>query len=128
MAKQTIDFAKLIQEDREQRQQQQWQGTFLEYLELVKKDPDGQPAHRRHHDMIIEARVSELNPENDPWQRIYGDERSVYNFFKEEFFDGAHARQDRALFPFGGDGARGMPPGSTLVGPVGSGKSSWSIA
>ena len=29
MAKQTIDVAKLIQEDREQRQQQQWQGTFL---------------------------------------------------------------------------------------------------
>ena len=28
MAKQTIDFAKLIQEDREQRQQQQWQGRF----------------------------------------------------------------------------------------------------
>ena len=50
MAKQTIDFAKLIQEDREQRQQQQWQGTFLEYLELVKADPGlAKSAHRRHH-------------------------------------------------------------------------------
>jgi serine protein kinase len=76
MAKQTIDFAKLIQEDRDQRQQQQWQGTFLEYLELVKADPGlAKSAHRRLHDMIIDAGVSELNPENDPQvQRIYGDE------------------------------------------------------
>jgi predicted Ser/Thr protein kinase len=76
MAKQTSDFAKLIQEDREQRQQQQWQGTFLEYLELVKADPSlAKSSHRRIHDMIVDAGVSELNPENDPQiQRLYGDE------------------------------------------------------
>jgi serine protein kinase len=128
MAKQTSDFAKLIQEDREQRQQQQWQGTFLEYLELVKADPSlAKSSHRRIHDMIVDAGVSELNPENDPQiQRIYGDEPiKVYGFFKEEFF-GMERTLDKIVRYFhsaamGGEECRQV---LYLMGPVGSGKSS----
>ncbi|MGH6898126.1 MAG: serine protein kinase [Geminicoccaceae bacterium] len=128
MAKQTIDFAKLIQEDREQRQQQLWQGTFLEYLELVKADPGlAKSAHRRLHDMITDAGVSELNPENDPRiERIYGDEPiKVYGFFKEEFF-GMERTLDKIVRYFhsaamGGEECRQV---LYLMGPVGSGKSS----
>jgi serine protein kinase len=128
MAKQTSDFAKLIQEDREQRQQQQWQGTFLEYLELVKADPGlAKSSHRRIHDMIVDAGVSELNPENDPRiQRIYGDEPiKVYGFFKEEFF-GMERTLDKIVRYFhsaamGGEECRQV---LYLMGPVGSGKSS----
>jgi serine protein kinase len=128
MAKQTIDFAKLIQEDREQRQQRQWQGTFLEYLELVKADPGlAKSAHRRLHDMIIDAGVSELNPENDPrLERVYGDEPiKVYGFFKEEFF-GMERTLDKIVRYFhsaamGGEECRQV---LYLMGPVGSGKSS----
>jgi serine protein kinase len=128
MAKQTIDFAKLIQEDREQRQQRQWQGTFLEYLELVKADPGlAKSAHRRLHDMIINSGVSELNPENDPQLgRIYGDEPiKVYGFFKEEFF-GMERTLDKIVRYFhsaamGGEECRQV---LYLMGPVGSGKSS----
>ncbi|MCE3250150.1 MAG: PrkA serine kinase, partial [Geminicoccaceae bacterium] len=89
MAKQTIDFAKLIQEDRETRQQQHWQGTFLEYLEQVKADAAlANLAHRRLYDMMQLAGVTEINPENEPrTQRLFGDEPiKVYNFFKDEFF------------------------------------------
>jgi serine protein kinase len=128
MAKQTIDFAKLIQEDREQRQQRQWQGTFLEYLELVKADPGlAKSAHRRLHDMIIDATVAELNPENDPRvERIYGDEPiKVYGFFKDEFF-GMERTLDKIVRYFhsaamGGEECRQV---LYLMGPVGSGKSS----
>ncbi len=128
MAKQTSDFAKLIQEDREQRQQQQWQGTFLEYLELVKADPGlAKSSHRRIHDMMVDAGVSELNPENDPQiQRIYGDEPiKVYGFFKEEFF-GMERTLDKIVRYFhsaamGGEECRQV---LYLMGPVGSGKSS----
>jgi serine protein kinase len=128
MAKQTSDFAKLIQEDREQRQQRQWQGTFLEYLELVKADPGlAKSSHRRLHDMIVDAGVSELNPENDPRiQRIYGDEPiKVYGFFKEEFF-GMERTLDKIVRYFhsaamGGEECRQV---LYLMGPVGSGKSS----
>ena len=35
MAKKTIDFAKLIQEDREQRQPEHWQGTFLDNFDYL---------------------------------------------------------------------------------------------
>jgi serine protein kinase len=128
MAQQTIDFAKLIQEDREQRQQRQWQGTLLEYLELVKADPGlAKSAHRRLHDMIADAGVSELNPENDPRiQRIYGDEPiKVYDFFKDEFF-GMERTLDKIVRYFhsaamGGEECRQV---LFLLGPVGSGKSS----
>ncbi|MGH6918316.1 MAG: serine protein kinase, partial [Geminicoccaceae bacterium] len=128
MAKQTTDFAKLIQEDREQRQQQKWHGTFLEYLELVKADPGlAKSAHRRLHDTIIAAGVSELNPENDPRvERIYGDEPiKVYGFFKEEFF-GMERTLDKIVRYFhsaamGGEECRQV---LYLMGPVGSGKSS----
>jgi serine protein kinase len=128
MAKQTTDFAKLIQEDREQRQQQQWHGTFLEYLELVKADPGlAKSAHRRLHDTIIGAGVSELNPENDARiERIYGDEPiKVYGFFKEEFF-GMERTLDKIVRYFhsaamGGEECRQV---LYLMGPVGSGKSS----
>jgi serine protein kinase len=128
MAKQTIDFAKLIQEDREQRQQQQWRGTFLEYLEQVKADPGlAKSSHRRIHDMIVDAGVSELNPENDPQiQRIYGDEPiKVYGFFKDEFF-GMERTLDKIVRYFhsaamGGEECRQV---LYLMGPVGSGKSS----
>jgi serine protein kinase len=128
MAKQTIDFAKLIQEDREQRQQQQWRGTFLEYLEQVKADPGlAKSSHRRIHDMIVDAGVSELNPENDAQtQRIYGDEPiKVYGFFKDEFF-GMERTLDKIVRYFhsaamGGEECRQV---LYLMGPVGSGKSS----
>ena len=128
MPKQTSDFAKLIQEDREQRQQKQWQGTFLEYLELVKADPGlAKSSHRRIHDMMVDAGVSELNPENDPQiQRIYGDEPiKVYGFFKEEFF-GMERTLDKIVRYFhsaamGGEECRQV---LYLMGPVGSGKSS----
>ena len=121
MAKQTIDFAKLIQEDREQRQQQHWQGTFLEYLELVKADPGlAKSAHRRLYDMIIEAGVSELNPENDPRvQRLYRGraDQGLQLLQGRVLRDRADARQDRALLPLGGDGGRGEPPGALPDGP-----------
>ena len=128
MAKQTIDFAKLIQEDRETRQQQHWQGTFLEYLEQVKADAAlANLAHRRLYDMIELAGVTEINPENEPrTQRLFGDEPiKVYNFFKDEFF-GMERTLAKIVRYFhsaamGGEESRQV---LYLMGPVGSGKSS----
>ncbi len=128
MAKQTIDFAKVIQEDRDQRQQEHWRGTFLEYLENVKADPSlGNLAHRRLYDMLIDAGITEINPENDPrTQRLFGDEPiKVHNFFKDEFF-GMERTLDKIVRYYhsaamGGEECRQV---LYLMGPVGSGKSS----
>ena len=77
--------------------------------------------------MMVDAGVSELNPENDPQiQRIYGDEPiKVYGFFKEEFF-GMERTLDKIVRYFhsaamGGEECRQV---LYLMGPVGSGKSS----
>ena len=128
MAKQTIDFAKMIREDRDQRQQQHWQGTFIEYLEKVKEDPSlANLSHRRLHDMITAPGVTEVNPENEPHtQRLFGDELvKVYGFFKDEFF-GMERTLDKIARYFhsaamGGEESRQV---LYLMGPVGSGKSS----
>ena len=128
MAKQTIDFAEVIQKDREQRQQEQWQGTFLEYLEKVKADSSlASSSHRRMYDMLVAPGITEINPENDPkTQRLFGDEPiKVHNFFKEEFF-GMERTLHKIVRYFhsaamGGEESRQV---LYLMGPVGSGKSS----
>jgi serine protein kinase len=62
-----IDFAALIENDRIERQRQEWQGTFLEYLELVKAQPSlADLAHRRMYNMMIDQGVAELDLEADP--------------------------------------------------------------
>ena len=128
MAKQTIDFAKVIQKDREERQQERWEGTFLEYLEKVKADPSlADSAHRRMYDMLTEPGITEINPEHDPHtQRLFGDEPiKVHNFFRDEFF-GMERTLNKIVRYFhsaamGGEESRQV---LYLMGPVGSGKSS----
>jgi serine protein kinase len=128
MAKQTIDFAKVIQKDREERQQERWEGTFLEYLDKVKADPSlAGSSHRRMYSMLIDPGITEINPENDPrTQRLFGDEPiKVHNFFKDEFF-GMERTLNKIVRYFhsaamGGEESRQV---LYLMGPVGSGKSS----
>jgi serine protein kinase len=123
-----IDFAALIENDRIERQRQEWQGTFLEYLELVKEKPHlADLAHRRMYHMVTERGVTELDLEADPRaKRVFGDEPvKVYNFFKDEFF-GMERTLEKIVRYFhsaamGGEEARQV---LYFMGPVGSGKSS----
>jgi len=53
-----VDFLRRLEEHRALEQQLAWEGTFLDYLELVKKDPRiCRLAHARIYDMIREAGV-----------------------------------------------------------------------
>ena len=53
-----MDFFRRLEEHRALEQQLAWEGTFLDYLELVKKDPRiCRLAHARIYDMIREAGV-----------------------------------------------------------------------
>ncbi len=123
-----LDFAALIERDRSEQQQQQWRGTFLEYLEIVKADPKvADLAHKRLYEMIVARGVSELDVESDPQaKRLFGDRRiRVYHFFKDEFF-GMERTLEKIVRYFhsaamGGEESRQV---LYLMGPVGSGKSS----
>lgn len=123
-----IDFAALIEQDRQERQKRQWEGTFLEYLELVKERPQlADLAHKRMYEMLVGPGVSDLDTEADPRaKRLFGDQKvKVHNFFKDEFF-GMERTLDKIVRYFhsaamGGEEARQV---LYLMGPVGSGKSS----
>src|SRR3982751_4387693 len=123
-----IDFAALIEQDRSERQKLEWQGTFLQYLDLVKQRPQlADLSHRRMYDMMAGPGVTELDLEADPRaKRVFGDETvKVYNFFADEFF-GMERTLEKIVRYFhsaamGGEEARQV---LYLMGPVGSGKSS----
>ena len=123
-----IDFAAIIEQDRSERQKLEWQGTFLQYLDLVKQRPGlADLSHKRMHDMLVAPGVTEIDLEADPRaKRVFGDEGAkVHNFFKDEFF-GMERTLEKIVRYFhsaamGGEEARQV---LYLMGPVGSGKSS----
>jgi serine protein kinase len=128
MGNERIDFAKIIEKDRAERQQEQWRGTLLDYLELVKERPElAYSSHRRIHEMIVQPGVSEVDVETDPrTKRLFGDEPiRIYNFFKDEFFGMERTLEKIARYfhaaAMGGEESRQV---LYLMGPVGSGKSS----
>jgi Fe-S-cluster-containing hydrogenase component 2 len=61
------DLKRIIQEDRDTRTKSQWKGNALEYLELVRANPDlAKLSHKRMFDMIASQGISELNIDESP--------------------------------------------------------------
>jgi serine protein kinase len=128
MAEANPTFDELIKRDRAQRENKEWRGTFIEYLEKVKKDPHVPIlAHSRMYNAIMREGVSDINETDDPRvKRLFGDEPiKVYNFFKDEFFGIerviAHIARYFHSASLHGEESRQV---LYLMGPVGAGKSS----
>lgn len=122
------DFQTLIQKDRDKRKKTMWRGTMLEYLELVRANPDiAKLSHKRIYDMIISAGVEEINLDEDPkLRRLYNKDRvTEYKFFSEDFY-GMPETIRKLVRYFHSASLRGEESRQVLflVGPVGSGKSS----
>ena len=82
-------FQRMIREDRSSRDSKSWRGKFIEYLELVKKDPGlAKLAHARMYDIILSAGTEDIHESGDPHvKRLFKDESvKVYRFFADEFF------------------------------------------
>lgn len=123
-----MDFKDIIENDRESRKKEEFEGTFLEYLQLVKNNPDiVKLSHKRMYDIIINKGYEVLKPEDNPRiKKLYGNEPiKRYNFFKNEFFG-----IDRVIMKlvnyFHSAAMKGEESRQVLylVGPVGAGKSS----
>lgn len=71
-----MNFRELINNDREQQKKNKFEGILLDYLEIVKENPDvAKLAHKRMYDMIIEKGFEVLKPEeNQRVRKIYGNE------------------------------------------------------
>lgn len=124
----TKDFEKLIREDRETRTKQMWKGTALEYLEIIRQNPEtAKLAHKRIYDGIVGAGVHEVNLDENPrLKRLYkGETVKIYDFFADQFY-GMEKTLNQIVRYFHSASLRGEESRQVLylVGPVGSGKSS----
>jgi len=121
-------FEKLIQSDRATREKHVWRGTFLDYLERLKSNPElTKLAHARLHEVISRPGVRDMNDDTDSRvKRLFKDEPvKIYNFFADEFFGIEKVVAQIARY-FHSAALKGEESRQVLylMGPVGSGKSS----
>ncbi len=123
-----MDFKEFIKSDREKHNKQKFKGTFIDYLEIVKDNPDvAKLSHKRIYHLIMDKGFEILRPEeNAKIKKIYGNEKiKKYNFFKEDFY-GIDTVVMKLMNYFHSASMKGEEARQVLylVGPVGAGKSS----
>ena len=81
------DFLSIIEKQRNKKKKPKFKGSFLEYLELVQKDPSVvQHAHKRLYNSITEQGVTEMDDANPRKRKIFNDDRvKTYDYFQKEF-------------------------------------------
>ena len=129
MSKKKTDksFLDIIQEQRvESKKRKKFQGTFLEYLELVKQDPNiTKLAHKRLCDAIELYGVEVLSGDDSRKNKIFdGDNIKTYDYVKDEFFGMERVIANIMRF-LNSASLRGEESRQVLLlmGPVGAGKS-----
>ena len=119
------DFLSIIKKQREKVKPEKFNGTFLEYLDLVSDDPTvAKHSHARLYDAIIDHGVSEMEDSDRKRKLFNNDHVRVYEYFEEEFFgmEGVITRIMNFLrsASLKGEESRQV---LLLMGPVGAGKS-----
>ncbi|WP_170006552.1 PrkA family serine protein kinase [Bacillus fonticola] len=109
-----MDILKRIEEHREEEEKVKWEGTFSEYLDIVKENPwVAQSAHSRVYNMIKDAGIEEV------------DGQRQYSFFSGEMF-GLEEALERLVEEYFHPAARRLDVRKRillLMGPVSGGKS-----
>ncbi len=117
-----IDFQKIIEESRKEDQEIQWEGTCLQYMELIKEDQSiAQLAPGRLYKMVMDKGTE---PVKDSVKLPDYEDMVMYHFFQEELYGLEESLHD--IMRFFKAGARRTETGKRiliLVGPVSSGKS-----
>ncbi|SEP60658.1 putative serine protein kinase, PrkA [Virgibacillus subterraneus] len=109
-----MDILNKVKSHREEEKRLNWEGTFAEYLEIVKQRPEvAQTAHSRVYNMIISSGLSER------------DGKRMYDFFGEEIF-GLEDSIERLVEEYFHPAAKRLDVRKRillLMGPVSGGKS-----
>ncbi|MDP7980457.1 PrkA family serine protein kinase [Bacillus multifaciens] len=109
-----MDILKKIEQHREAEERLKWEGTFAEYLELLKERPwVAQTAHSRIYNMVKDAGIEEV------------DGRRKYNFFSNQLF-GLEEALERLVEEYFHPSAKRLDVRKRillLMGPVSGGKS-----
>ena len=123
-----MNFQTIFDKDRATRNKEEFEGTLVEYLEILKEKPDlAKLSHKRMYKAIMEKGYEVIKPEDDARVRkIHGNQIiRRYNFFKNNFF-GIDKTIMKIMNYFSSAAMKGEEARQVLylVGPVGSGKSS----
>ena len=119
-------FLDLINNQRQEKKEEKFKGTFLEYLSLIQKNPDiAKPSHKRLYDAIKKFGVEPLNDEDPRKNKIFSDDNiKIYDYFKSQFFGNERVIEKLMHFlesaSLRGEESRQV---LLLMGPVGAGKS-----
>lgn len=109
-----MDILNKVKQYREEEQQLKWEGTFGEYLDIIKQRPEvAQTAHSRIYNMIKSAGITER------------DSKRMYEFFGEEIF-GLEEAIERLVEEYFHPAAKRLDVRKRillLMGPVSGGKS-----
>nr|WP_106784917.1 PrkA family serine protein kinase [Lysinibacillus timonensis] len=109
-----MDILNKVRKYRDEENRLKWEGTFAEYLELVKERPEiAQTAHSRVYSMISSSGVEEKNGQK------------FYNFFNREIY-GLESALERLVEEYFHPAARRLDVRKRillLMGPVSGGKS-----
>ncbi|WP_407656739.1 PrkA family serine protein kinase [Lysinibacillus yapensis] len=110
----TIDILSRVRRLREEEDSLKWEGTFAEYLQIIKERPEvAQTAHSRVYNMIKSSGVEER------------DGKKMYHFFGKEIF-GLESALERLVEEYFHPAARRLDVRKRillLMGPVSGGKS-----
>ncbi len=116
-------FLKDIERYRRSKKSKPWNGTFLEYLKLVKKNPEIiKSAAARIYDMLVREGVQTIDSQRI--RRIFGGSIKSYNFFHSFYGIEKPIEQIINFFKAAAAGLEESRQILYLMGPVGSGKSS----
>ena len=121
-------FEQMILADRSGKEIKGWKGRFVDYLELVRKNPGlAKFSHARLYDVILKSGTAAISGSGDSKiKRIFKDESlNVFGFFADEFF-GIEKTIAKIARYFHAASLKGEESRQVLylMGPVGSGKSS----
>ena len=121
-----IDFLSLIKKQRQRRRPEKFNGTFLEYLDVIRSDTSViKLSHKRLYDAVIQHGVEHMG-ETDPRCRSLFDGNSlpVYEYYTHHFF-GMEIAISKLMRYLKSASLRGEESRQVLLlmGPVGAGKS-----
>jgi len=121
------EIAEIIERDRRENEKKSFEGTFLDYILLVKQNPEiAMLAHQRLYKIIADAGIETVKTDENPRLRMLYGSRTIkkYKFFEE--FYGIDSSVAKIANYFNSAAMEGEEARQVLylVGPVGSGKSS----
>jgi len=120
------DFLTIIQNQRSQKKEEKFRGSFIDYLDLISENPDlVKLAHRRLYDSIVSCGVNTLDVDSQDYRPVFnGDKLRVYDYFSSEFY-GMEMVINKLLRFLKSAAHKGEESRQVLLlmGPVGAGKS-----